>query len=120
MKNVIRKTFGGLSLQYYIRQLFFGSLFLALIFSTRALGDGNIDWGVASIFIISTFLYPYSRFVYESIIGYIVGDNVFYINAILMMMVKLFTMAVCWSFSIFIAPVGLAYLYYYHSKATVQ
>jgi len=44
------------------------------------------------------------------------GENVFYINAILMLFVKATTIILCWVFSIFIAPVGLAYLYYYHSK----
>lgn len=27
------------------------------------------------------------------------------------------TMLLCWAFAIFIAPIGLAYLYYHHSKA---
>ncbi|HAF1569454.1 TPA: hypothetical protein G8L61_000730 [Salmonella enterica] len=30
--------------------------------------------------------------------------------------VRQITMCLCWIFSIFIAPVGLAYLYYYHSR----
>ncbi len=29
---------------------------------------------------------------------------------------RLFTMAMCWSFAIFIAPVGLAYLYWHNSR----
>ena len=44
------------------------------------------------------------------------GGNVFFVNAILMLMVKGFTMAMCWSFAIFIAPVGLAYLYWHNSR----
>lgn len=66
---------------------------------------------------INTFLYPYSRFVYESIVSFIMGNNVFFVNAIFMVVVKIFTMLLCWSFAIFIAPIGLAYLYYHHSKA---
>lgn len=33
-----------------------------------------------------------------------------------MLFIKLFTMAMCWAFAIFIAPVGLAWLYWHHSK----
>ncbi|HHF2589648.1 TPA: hypothetical protein ACPJUQ_001833, partial [Haemophilus influenzae] len=66
--------------------------------------------------LICLLLYPYSRFVYESIIEYILGDNVFFINAPLMLVTKLITMAICFIFSIFIAPIGLIYLYFYHSK----
>ena len=35
----------------------------------------------------------------------------FFVNAIMMQAVKLFALAMCWSMAIFIAPVGLAYLY---------
>lgn len=33
------------------------------------------------------------------------------------LLVKSMTMMVCWTGAIFIAPVGLAYLYFHHSKA---
>ncbi|WP_259468424.1 hypothetical protein [Salmonella enterica] len=46
----------------------------------------------------------------------VTSGNVFFINAIVMLMAKVITMCLCWIFSIFIAPVGLAYLYYYHSR----
>ncbi|WP_338107341.1 hypothetical protein [Pseudomonas psychrophila] len=70
--------------------------------------------------IVCTVLYPYSRFVYESVVGYIMGDNVFFVNAILMLMVKVFTMAMCWSLAIFVAPVGLAHLYWRNSRQISQ
>ncbi|MNR50910.1 hypothetical protein D3C85_1704980 [compost metagenome] len=67
--------------------------------------------------VIMTLLYPYSRFVYERIVGFIMGDNVFFVNAFFMLFAKAFTMLICWTCAIFIAPVGLAYLYFYHRKA---
>jgi hypothetical protein len=66
--------------------------------------------------VLNTLLYPYSRFVYESVMDFIIGRNVFFVNAILMLAVKLMTMLLCWSLAIFVAPIGLAYLYYHHSK----
>lgn len=73
--------------------------------------------GMLFFTIASTLLYPYSRFVYESIIGFVMGENVFFVNAILMLITKFFTMTMCWVFAIFVAPIGFAYLYYHHSKA---
>ncbi len=67
-------------------------------------------------FVINTLLYPYSRFVYETIVGFFMGDNVFFGSAFIMMGVKLITMLLCWVFAIFIAPVGLLYLYFHHTK----
>lgn len=117
MQEIIKKTFGGLSAQYYIRQLFFGSLFSALIFYMFVSSGKPIQFSMIALLAINTLLYPYSRFVYESVVGFIMGNNVFFVNAMLMMFVKLLTMALCWGFAIFVAPIGLAYLYYHHSKA---
>mgnify|MGYP001086015253 FL=1 len=122
MHPVIAKTFGGLSARYYVRQFLFGLIFPALILFvlTRGSQPHASAFGAYALFAVNTLLYPYSRFVYESIIGYIMGSNVFFVNAILMLFVKLITMAICWSFAIFIAPFGLLYLYIHHSrKSTV-
>lgn len=115
MHPVVRKTLGGLSTQYYFRQLFFGLAIAALFMLTYQ--DGRMTIGMLLFAIVSTLLYPYSRFVYESVIGFIMGENVFIVNAILMLTAKFFTMVMCWGFAIFVAPIGLAYLYYHHSKA---
>lgn len=116
MHPVIAKTFGGLSKPYYFRQFIFGLIFPAIFFFASSHSEHSTS--LASIFYVTvcTFLYPYSRFVYESVMGFIVGENVFFVNAVLMLLVKAITMAICWVFAIFIAPIGLAYLYYHHSK----
>lgn len=116
MQEIIKKTFGGLSAQYYIRQLFFGSLFAALVIYMAINGGKPIQLSMIALLAVNTLLYPYSRFVYESVVRFIIGDNVFFVNAIFMIVIKIFTMLLCWGFAIFIAPIGLAYLYYHHSK----
>lgn len=116
MRRILAMTFGGLTPSYYIRQFFFGALFAALLIYMKSQTPSGIGFEIIILSVVSTLLYPYSRFVYESVIGFFMGENVFYVNAILMLVVKLFTMAMCWSFAIFIAPIGLAYLYWYHSR----
>jgi F0F1-type ATP synthase assembly protein I len=69
--------------------------------------------------VVNTLLYPYSRFVYESVVNFIMGENVFFVNAILLLAVKIASMLFCWLCAIFVAPVGLAYLYYHHSKPQI-
>ena len=119
--SFLSKTLGGLSKAYYTRQFLFGLIFF--IFIVAISYNGYNHTGKISILVTNTILgliclllYPYSRFVYESIIEYILGDNVFFVNAPLMLVTKLITMAICFVFSIFIAPIGLIYLYFYHSK----
>ena len=122
MHPVIAKTFGGLSAQYYVRQFLFGLIFPAFILF--ALSHGTTPHPVAfstyAFLVVNTLLYPYARCVYESIVGYIMGGNVFFVNAILMLFVKSMTMMICWCCAIFIAPIGLLYLYVHHSQRSAS
>ena len=117
----LTKTFGGLSKQYYFRQLFFGLIFFAYLtfmywqYYQRTEDFSGFLLGMA-INLSLLLLYPYARFVYESIVGFILGDNLFAVNALIMLLVKFITMAMCYVLAFFIAPVGLLYLYFYHSK----
>lgn len=116
MHPIIAKTFGGLSKEYYFRQFFFGLLCSAFVIYMASQGKNPGAIGQYFFALLCAFLYPYSRFVYESIVGFIMGENVFFMNMFVLLIFKVFTMLMCWAFSIIIAPVGLAYLYYHHSK----
>ena len=79
--SFIKKTFGGLSASYYLRHLFFGAIFTTLyVILFYSMGDKRVLTYI--VLAGNTFLYPYSRFVYESIVGFIFGKNVFFVNAI--------------------------------------
>nr|WP_315401304.1 hypothetical protein [uncultured Duganella sp.] len=119
MHPVIAKTFGGLSTAYYVRQFIFGLIFPIFIYLVMSSGDGKhaLHMPMLLVFAVNTLLYPYSRFVYESVMNFILGENVFFGSAILMLSFKIVMMTFCWVLAIFIAPLGLGYLYFYHSKA---
>ncbi|CAD6513500.1 hypothetical protein LMG28727_00706 [Paraburkholderia kirstenboschensis] len=114
MHPIIERSFGGLNRAYYIRNFLFGLIFPAMIYFVFSHGKGAASFGLVAFVIcfsiLNTFLYPYSRFVYESVVDYIVGRNVFFVNAIMMLVVKIMTMFICWYLAILIAPLGLAYL----------
>jgi hypothetical protein len=116
LKNIFNKTFGGLSSRYYVRQLFFASIFFVLFLYVVHRTNKPIDIYFIAFLLISTLLYPYARFVYESIVEFIMGDNIFSLNVLLMLCFKLCTMNLCWVLAMFISPIGLAYLYYQNSK----
>ena len=116
MHPLIRKTFGALTAQYLVRQYFFSAIF-ATIFFGLLLQAPKVPASAIVWLSICALLYPYSRFVYEGIVGFILGDNVFFGNAIMMMGAKFFTMGMCWTMAPLIAPFGLAYLYFQQSKA---
>lgn len=115
MPSFIQKTFGGLSKEYYYRHLFFGLVLASLNIYMGSKNPDGLPIGMMIFFLISMFLYPYARFVYESVMNYVVGENFFVFPAIVMLVMKIITMMMCYVFAIFIAPLGLAYLYY-HTK----
>ncbi len=118
MQAIFAKTFGGLSREYYFRQFIFGLIFPAITVFSFTHGSHAESMHVSLIFllIVNTLLYPYSRFVYEGVIGFIVGENLFIVNAVFMLFIKALTMTLCWALAIFIAPIGLGYLYYRHTR----
>jgi hypothetical protein len=117
MHPVISKTLGGLSASYYFRQFLFGAIFPVFIYAMTNGGKHPLQLNMIALLVVNTLLYPYARFVYEGIVGFLLGNNVFFVNAVLMLVTKAFTMLLCWVFALFIAPIGLAYLYYTHTKA---
>jgi len=75
------------------------------------------DFTQMAIFaIVSTLLYPYSRFAYEEIVGFLLGRNLFLINSIIYLLAKVMTMIICWALAIFIFPLGLLFIYYYQKQ----
>ena len=114
----MRSTFSGLPTQYYMRQLFFGLVITGFIVFTLIDSNKSIDLSMVALLVVNTLLYPYSRITYESIVEFVIGNNVFFMNTIFLLLVKMFTMIICWGFAIFIAPLGLLYLYFFHGKAT--
>lgn len=119
MHPVIAKTFGGLSTAYYVRHFLFGLLFPIFIYMVMSSGTGKHapHLPMLLMFVVNTLLYPYSRFVYESVMDFILGRNIFFVNAVMMLAFKVVTMTFCWVLAIFVAPLGLVYLYVRHSKA---
>lgn len=116
MISFLQKTFGGLSTAYYVRHFFFGALLTALLIYVSLNGQQPVDIGFYFFAIINTLLYPYARFVWESCANFILGNNIMVVNVWLILLTRLFTIALCWCLAMFIAPVGLIYLYFHHEK----
>lgn len=117
MHPVIQKTLGGLTRKYYFRQLFFGVLFAAFAWLVVARAAQRLPLDALPFFAIHSLLYPYARFAYESAVRFVMGENLLVVNAIVMMLMKCLTIALCWGSAMVLAPIGLACLYLRHSKS---
>jgi len=117
---IISRTFGGLSGAYYFRQFVFGLILAGIVAIPMSSFPGGVPIPLVVLIALNVFLYPYARFVYESVVNFIVGQNLFILPAIVMLMFKVFTMAMCFAMAIVIAPIGLVYLYWHHTKQARQ
>ena len=95
----------------------FGLIFLVFMLGIAGKSSNGLRVVAIAFFILNTFLYPYARFVYERIANFVIGENEFTLNALFFLIAKFWTMAICWIFAWVIAPVGLTYLYFHHSKS---
>lgn len=120
MQSFFAKTFGGLSGPVYLRHFLFGAVISALLISFSLTGNHKANYGFIVFALINTVLYPYARFVYESVVSYIVGNNQFFWSTGLFLYAKYLTIAMCWAFSIFVAPVGLIYLFFRNNKRSAM
>ena len=106
MINFVSTVFKSLDRGYLIRNYLFGLGFFIFLIST---GFGNLE--STFIFSICLILYPFSMYVYDSIINLIMGNNVIEINIIFMLSWKVLKVIVIFYFSFLIAPIGIIYLY---------
>ncbi|MCT4715745.1 hypothetical protein MUA01_12295 [Enterobacteriaceae bacterium H18W14] len=102
----------GLPEGYYLNKIIVAIVIAAIWLLFKVSTGSKITGYMMAFSGISVLLYPYSRFLYEKIISYVVADNKLYFPVVVFIVVKLITMCLCWFFSFLIAPVGLAYLFY--------
>jgi len=115
----ILNLFKGLTKEYYFRQIFFGVLVAILyIFMILEVEGSNLKYPIILMAIINTILYPYSRFAYETIMSFILGNTFFIHNILFFITWKAFTIVMCWALALFIAPIGLIFIYFYQKKDT--
>lgn len=120
MDRLKATIFGSMKSGYYFRQFVFGAILGALFIAGKVKASPDLPLGEILMALVSTVLYPYSRFVYESIVGFFMGNNLFAVPAIPMLIAKFMMMVVCWFLAIFIAPVGLAYIYWKVGRPTAE
>lgn len=111
MHPAITKTFGGLGLRQYSRHFIFGLIFTAFYAFLLTKPGAHFRWDMAMLIVANTLLYPFSRFLYETAIRFLMGDSVLYGPALIFGFLTLMTMCLCWVFAVFLAPLGLLILY---------
>ena len=108
--------FRSLDRSWLIRHYFFSFAFFGLLFVM--LKGFSTPLPVWLLYLSFTLFYPFAMFVYESIVDLIIGDNIFLIPVLIMIIWKIIRFFIIWLFSIPIGLIGLIYLYFSVNRKT--
>ncbi|UNV68170.1 hypothetical protein MP387_03555 [Streptococcus oralis] len=106
-----KNIFVALNKGWLIRHYLF-SLGALAIFAFALKNDPSFYPTGFIFFLVSSFFYPFAMFVYESIVELIMGDNILFLPALVLVIWKIVRFFVIWTFSIPIGIIGLIYLYF--------
>ena len=120
--GVVRRTVGSLSPQYAIRSYVIAFALFAFFAWMRAQPDPNVpgatggleasDYPTLVVLFVGSLLFPFTKLVWDELRDLALGENFVLINAVVMLIAKIFINFMLWFVSIFVAPLGLLYLWW--------
>ena len=116
MKQAILKAFGSISAEYYVKNFFIG----AILPFIGWLMPKPWEFWVYPFVIVSCLLYPYSRFIYDKLLGAVERFVTSLLSGNMAFLAKGFTVFSCFCFAILMAPIGLFYLYHYPDEVALE
>lgn len=99
---------------YLVRSYLIGLIFFALIvvMTFGAENRSGTPIGLLVYAALSTLLFPFAKLVWDELRDLAFGNNIVLMNAIFLFMLKLFINLFLWAFAIFVAPLGILYLWF--------
>lgn len=112
--NAVKRLFGALTGAHLIRAYLLGLILLAtfcwLFFkTTRPLGEVILTLGY---FGLCTLLFPFAKLVWDELMSLVLGESIIIMPVLILYPMKLVVNVILWFFAIFIAPFGLAYIWW--------
>lgn len=100
--------FGSVDRAYLIRGWVIGGIFFALLL----MASGGSNTSLTILYAINTVLFPFSKLVWDELKGFALGQTMLVLPALFLYIAKLFVNVLLWGFAIFIAPVGILWVWY--------
>ncbi len=112
--RTFQRIFSGVRTSYLIRAYIIGAIFFLLMASVSlsAQAKNGTPYGAITFAALSTVLFPFAKLVWDELRDLAIGNNMIFMNAILLFMLKWFVNAFLWTFAIFVAPLGVLYLWF--------
>lgn len=112
--NTMKRLFGGLDVQYMIRAYILGAIFFAIVTTmtiNRNAGAGEVAV-VLGYFGLCTLLFPFAKLVWDRLKAIILGETFLILPIVFLYPAKIMVNAFLWGFALFVAPFGMAYIWF--------
>lgn len=109
MSHFIRTVFTSLHPAYLIRQYIFSGIVTAFFYFSS---PGTAPTSFYVFLGVNFLLYPFSMFVYDSVVSLLMGDNVWITSGIFVFIWGFIKILLIYFFSLLIAPIGILILYF--------
>ncbi len=112
----LKRIFGAVQPSYLIRAyaigvVFFG-FFVFLAFSAATRNPASSPYGMVALMLANLLFFPFSKLVFDEIKRVMMGDNILIVHIVVAMTAKLFINLLLFGLAIFIAPLGIIYLWF--------
>ncbi|MCC0700333.1 hypothetical protein KGF42_13125 [Clostridioides sp. ZZV15-6383] len=105
VKSILKEIFVSLNMKYLIKSYIISAV-LTLIF----LSSNIPSVGMFIIIMANAILFPFSALVYDDLFSLMMGNTLFIMPIVFIFLWKLIKVILLYTFAIFIAPLGIAYI----------
>ncbi|WP_429933039.1 hypothetical protein [Agrobacterium vitis] len=110
----LQRIFSGVRPSYLIRSYLISLFFFGLMLSTVLNAETKTSTPIGTIVFAtsSAVLFPFAKLVWDELRDLAFGNNIIFMNAVFLFILKLFVNVLLWGGAVFIAPIGILYLWF--------
>lgn len=113
----LRRIFGSVDRAYLTRAYIIGIAIFALYAFGLSRGAQPAPLAIWLVLAVDTLLFPFSKLVWDEVMALLLGRNMFILPAMFLMLAKLVINVALWAGAIFVAPLGILWLWYRSRQA---
>lgn len=117
--NSMKRLFGGLDTRYMIRAYVLAVIFFAIMIAISVTKNTGASESavVLGYFGLCTLLFPFAKLVWDQLKAIALGETFLILPIIFLYPAKVIVNLLLWSFALFIAPFGMAYIWFQTKEA---
>ena len=110
----LKRIFRGIDKQYMVRAYILGAIFYAIMLTFAFAGHKPAAQSAVLVVFggICTLLFPFAKLVWDQLKTMALGQTVLILPIIFLYPAKILVNALLWSLALFIAPFGMAYIWF--------